>query len=475
MKNFVRKHRTLLIIIGVILVLIVGFSLLRRGNGQTAQSQYETVTAQKQDLSATVGATGTVRSNQTAALTWETTGTVQAVNVKVGDKVQTGDVLATLDPTTLPQNVILAQADLLSAQRQLEDLKNSNTARAQAEQAVADAEDALKTAQDKYDSMFYPRASDELIRNTQAKINLAKLQVTKSSDTYRHFINKRDGNPDKAQALADLTNAQINLNNLIAQYNWYTGHYTQVDIDKAKSALDVAKAQLSDAQRNLDRLQNGVDSLDLTSAQVKVTAAQATLNLAQVQAPFDGTITDVQPLPGDLVSAGVQAFRMDDLSHLLVDVQVSEIDINSIQVDQPVSMTFDAILGKTYHGKVIEVGQVGDVNQGAVNFNVTVEITDADAEVKPGMTAAVTVLVKQLKDVLTVPNRAVRIVDNQRVVYILKNGVPTMVNITLGANSDTDSQVLSGDLSVGDQIILNPPATFGNSGGGAQFGSNSGG
>jgi HlyD family secretion protein len=153
-----------------------------------------------------------------------------------------------------------------------------------------------------------------------------------------------------------------------------------------------------------------------------------------------------------------------------VDVQVSEVDINSVAVDQSVTLTLDAIPGKTYHGQVIEVSQAGDVSSGAVNFTVTAELTDADSQVKPGMTAAVNIVTYQVKDQLLVPNRAVRLADGNRVVYVLKNGQPQPVQITLGASSDTMSVVTSGDLKEGDLVILNPPAQFGPGGGGGPFG-----
>jgi HlyD family secretion protein len=163
---------------------------------------------------------------------------------------------------------------------------------------------------------------------------------------------------------------------------------------------------------------------------------------------------------GDQVSPGTKAFRIDDLSQMKVDVQVSEVDINSVQVGQPVTLTFDAIAGKGYNGKVVEMAQVGNPVQGAVNFTVTVVLTDSDQSVKPGMTAAVTIMVKQVNNVLLVPNRAVRLVNDQRVVYVLNNGQPQEVNVTLGASSDTMSEVVSSGLKVGDLIILNPPSTL---------------
>jgi HlyD family secretion protein len=87
-----------------------------------------------------------------------------------------------------------------------------------------------------------------------------------------------------------------------------------------------------------------------------------------------------------------------------------------------------------------------------------VELTQHDEMVKPGMTAAVTITVREIKDALLVPNRAVRTLNGQRVVYVLVNGAAKSVNIRLGATSDTNSEVVGGDLKEGDLIIENPPS-----------------
>jgi HlyD family secretion protein len=101
---------------------------------------------------------------------------------------------------------------------------------------------------------------------------------------------------------------------------------------------------------------------------------------------------------------------------------------------------------------------VGTATQGVVNFKVTVELTDADASVKPGMTAAVNIVVEEITDVILVPNRAVRLVDGERVVYLLEEGEPVMKEIRLGSSSDTMSVVAVGDVLEGDVVILNPPS-----------------
>ena len=136
-------------------------------------------------------------------------------------------------------------------------------------------------------------------------------------------------------------------------------------------------------------------------------------------------------------------------------------DINNVSVGQPTTLSFDAILNKAYHGEVVEVAKVGNNVGGVVSFTVTVELTDADDLVKPGMTAAVNVVVQEEKDVLLIPNRAIRLLDAERVVYVLADGQPKAVKVQLGSSSGIDSVLVGGDLKEGDSIILNPPAVNG--------------
>ena len=78
---------------------------------------FKLLVVEKGELTGTVGATGTVHANQSGWLVWQTSGTVSEVNFKLGDKVNTGDVMALLNKTSLSQNIILAEADLVSAQK----------------------------------------------------------------------------------------------------------------------------------------------------------------------------------------------------------------------------------------------------------------------------------------------------------------------------------------------------------------------
>jgi HlyD family secretion protein len=421
MRDFFKRNRTFLIILLLVVVGAAGFVYMRRARAETT-TQFQTATVERGNLTATIGATGTVRAKQTAVLVWQAAGTVESVAVSVGDAVKADEMLASLAKTSLPQSVILAEADLASAQKSLEDLTSSNTAQAQ---AVID----LRKAQDAYDKALNWR--EEL----NGRIKIKKI-------VYKKFGNRTFPIIKEVRGYAD-----------------------DATIKKADEDLALAKAKLDDAQRNYDLLKDG-NTADIVAAQARVDAAQATINLAHIVAPFDSTVTESYPLPGDQVGAGATAFRLDNLDSLLVDVEVSEVDINSVQVGQPVTLTFDAILGKEYHGEVVEVAKAGTATNGVVSFKVTVELTDADASVKPGMTAAVNIVVQEMKDVILVPNRAVRLVDGERVVYLLVAGKAVKKEVRLGASSDTMSVVSVGDVKQGDQVILNPPS--------AQFGPGNG-
>jgi HlyD family secretion protein len=419
MRKFFKKNRTILIILLIVVIAASAFIFVRGSNADTA-SQYQTATVERGNLTATIGATGTVRAKQTAVLIWQAAGTVDNVNVKVGDNIPADFVMAFLEKTSLPQEVIMAEADLVDAQKALDALLSSDTARAQ-------AEIDLEVAQEAYD-----RAANYL-HYLQVSPRVPQTET-------RVFLQQRRWGWE-----------------YIAKTKPFKGPAPEEWITDAESDLALKKSQLEDAQREFERLNNG-NTEEIAAAQARVDAAQATLNLARVISPFAGTVTESYPLPGDQVSAADTAFRLDDLTSLLVDVEVSEVDINSVEIGQPVTLSFDAILGKQYHGEVVEVARTGTSVEGVVNFKVTVEMSDADEDVKPGMTAAATITINEIQDVLLVPNRATRLVDGSRVVYLLVDGQPIQTEVSLGVSSDTMSVVTSGDVNEGDIIILNPPS-----------------
>jgi multidrug efflux pump subunit AcrA (membrane-fusion protein) len=117
-------------------------------------------------------------------------------------------------------------------------------------------------------------------------------------------------------------------------------------------------------------------------------------------------------------------------------------------------LTFDALSGKEYTGEVSEISVIATSSQGVVNYPVTVRITDADDALRPGMTAAVSIIVDQHDDVLLVPTKAIRTVSGQRTVSVMYEGQQISVSVTVGLADGTNSEVTSEQLREGDTVVL---------------------
>ena len=440
-------------------------------SAERALEDLQTVPVTRGALSATVGATGIVRANQSAQLVFQTTGIVEDVFVALGDSVARDAILATLESTSLPSQVLLAQADLVTAEKALEDLQDYEKEKAAAQLELAQAQDALEDAIYKRNVRQQGRrASEDTINAARANLVLAEKKVEDADAAFRRVKGRPEDDPQRAAALLALANARKERDSALRNLNWYLGYPSETEQALLDAEVALAEARLEDAKREWERMKDGPDADEIAAAQARVDAARATLEMAHVRAPFSGAITAVHVMPGDRVSAGSAAFGLADLSRLLVDVELSEVDVNRVRIGQPVELTFDAVPNKVYQGEVAEIGLVGMAAQGVVNFPVTVQILDADELVRPGMTAAVNIVAEEVKEALQVPNRAVRLRDGQRVVYVLRQGELKPVNVVLGVSSETYSQVLEGDLEVGDLVVLNPPMEFEQGGGPPFFG-----
>lgn len=446
----------------LVIVLVAGaaFFIYRYANAQSVSSlpsNLTTVPVTQGSLQATVGASGNVYANQTATINWKTPGRIAAINVKQGDKVKAGQVLATLDPTSLTDNnVILAEQNLITAQQNLQNLKDSTVTQATAQQTLAQAEKAVADAQTARDLLNYSRGQNGNADAAWAEFYIAQDAYNKALDRFNKMQNLAPTDPTRASAQAALVQAQQNMQQKQAIVDWYTGGPTANDISQADANLAVAKAKLADAQRTYDQNKNGPTASDIAAAQAQVDAAQAVLNETQIKAPFDGTVTILYNKPGDLVSNTTNFARMDDLSTMFVDLSISEVDIAKVKINQKVTVNFDAIPSKVYNGFVHDIDGAGTVSSGAVNYTVTVQLTDADTQIAPAMTASANVVLDSVADVLTVPSRGIRVQNGQYYVLVLRNGAIQTVNIKLGLSSDTEVEVVSNQLRAGDIVVTNP-------------------
>jgi HlyD family secretion protein len=480
----IRQKRFMMMLV---LVLALAASACQAKPAGTTQ-QLQTATVTRGSLQATVSAAGTIAAPAQVAVQFQNSGQVVAVNVKVGDQVKAGQVMASLDSTSLEAALASAQAGLDMAQAQLAATQKGPLASQvkSDEAALASAQAAFRAAQAKTTNL-----GDQLVID-QNNLDNAATELNNAQNAYSNLFEfVRSGNPRGAYVppagqqwssqKAALDDAKINYEVAVATYNLDAANVNN-------SSLASAAAQVAQAQANLDDLKSTPTPQDVQLAELSVQNAQlaldqAKLNLTKSQliAPFDGVVAQVNLQAGQQSSDSAQPVILANLSQLEAQVLVAETDVPRVKVGQPVQVTFDALPNQTFDASVVEVAYVGTVTSGVVNYPVTIALDQpgtaaalsASQQIRPGMTANVTIVVEQRDNILLVPNRAIKLSGKQRVVTVLKDGQPTQVNVTLGMSGDTESEVVSG-LNEGDAVVV-PQTTTTTGQGGGGFGGPGGG
>ena len=469
-----QKNTTSFKILSLLLsvVLLAGCSGANSSNSGVSSAAVSSVT-----VTDTIDTTGSLSADKLVGLKWGTSGVVDQLNIKVGDKVKLNDVLASLRADSVPSDVATGQSDLATAQRSLQDILNSNTSVAQAELNVLSAQKTLETAQNTFDALDYPRASNTLIKSTQSKIWSQQDVVALAARAYKQVQNRPDGDSIKAAALLTLTNAQMTLDTLIELYNWYTGKPTPEDYAQAKAQLDVARAALDDAKRNRDNVKSGSDPLKVASAQAQVTAAQATVNQMYIIAPFDSEVLSIQAGIGNSVAAGDSAVELVDRQTLKISTLVDETNISSVVVGNTAKISFDSLPNVTLTGKVSGINRIGQTVNGLVKYTVIVSVDPTDKPVLFGATANVTITTGAPHAVLAVPVSAIGTgTKSEYVIVVAADGSTQNVPVVSGdLVGNLVTITTTGNLKAGDQVELGISTSSSSSGSSNQSGGGGGG
>jgi len=337
----------------------------------------------------TISASAKVVASKWANLSFMMGGPEFVLYYDVGDTVKDGDKLAELAPDALPQSIILAEADLLSARRTLDDLLASSATRYQAEQNVVMAKKALEEAQKDVDRTQYRRGSDGVIDQTEAEIDLAEKQLSLAKDSYRMVQNRPDGDSLKAQAQLALTNAQLRLDSLNAKMNYLTGKPSELDVAEANAAFALAQANLADAEREYERLKNGPDPDAVAADEARIKSIEVIINQKYLLVPFGGTIVDKFVRSGESISPGAPVVLLADLSTLVVETtDLSEVDVARIKEGNSVKVTFDALPDTVVNGKVSKIALKNAAGSG-VYYTVTIVLDETPPALRWGMSAFV--------------------------------------------------------------------------------------
>ncbi len=441
------------IIIGFVLALIAGgliywFGFRPRGRSQTT---VETVPVRRGNLVVTVSAVGSVKAKAQVSLSFQTSGKVAEIMVEEGEFVREGQPLARLDTRALELQVAQAEANLAIARAQLNKLLKGKS-QAQIEAARA----ALRSAQAAYEAAKADVANrDKQIRLAEINLEKARIALEQAQAQY----DKVGWRPEAAslpqaqqlhQATLDYEAARLNYELTISKYT--------------DTALYSAAAQLAQARAQLEELEKYPTEEDLAIARAQVRQAeialeQARLNLenATLKAPFDGLVADISIVVGGTAGPGTPAITLVDLSSLEVETQLVEVDVDKVKEGQEVEISFDALPDRTYRGKVVRVGRVGQTVQGVVNYPVTIQIENPDERIRVGMTANLNILVGRAENVLLVPARAIQSRQGKQIVMVKRGENFIPVPVKVGMSSETMAEIVEGDIKEGDLVMVSLP------------------
>lgn len=245
--------------------------------------------------------------------------------------------------------------------------------------------------------------------------------------------------------LVTLTNPQVELT------------YKQAlnDLETQRDALTNLLSPESDPAGTLRQLQSKVQS-----AQRSLTEKQQAVDDLAVTAPIDGKLSGFSVKVGDKLAAAAQLGKVADYGAMEMKISVDELDIAKMQAGQPVTISFDALPGKRYEGKVAKIALEGTVRNDIATFDVTVQIQNP-AGILAGMNGQAEIAIAERQNVLAVPASAVRTVGGHTTVQILKDNTPTSVDVQVGLRTSSEVEIIAG-LTEGEKVItttVRPPSS----------------
>ncbi|MGB7541265.1 MAG: efflux RND transporter periplasmic adaptor subunit [Burkholderiales bacterium] len=262
---------------------------------------------------------------------------------------------------------------------------------------------------------------------------------------------------------------------------------SEANLSSARAALELALANEKRSRALFEQefiskqdLDTAIQADKSAGAQVELALAQlakdrTNLNYAVIRSPVSGVVIDRSVDVGQTVAASFQTptlFRIaQDLGKMQIDSSFAEADVGSIRVGQPVQFSVDAFPNRSFSAAVRQVRLNATTQQNVVTYDVVVAVDNPEQILMPGMTAYVNVIVAQKKDVLLVPNAALRFRPEegaertlrrrrdekaggaQATVHVLAEGRLQAVQIGIGISDGRFTEVMPGPLKAGDQVV----------------------
>ena len=519
LKPFLRKNGKKLVAVLVVLVLLIAlFAPKGKKKAVSAETQYTTVSPENRDITNVYSASGTLSAANAYTVKPLVKGEVLTADFEVGDTVEKGEVLYTIDSSDVISGVEKAALNLNQAQRSYDDAVDAQYIRTDIGGTVASFKvrvgDVVTAGQEvaaiRDDttlllSLEFPAAdaanftvgqSAEVLLDSTFEAIGGTVQSVSGADTLSSgnllvrtvtIAVKNTGNLTAAQAATATINGVSALSS--ARFNYQREQTVTAQQNGIVSALcvkegaqvsaDTALIQLS-GDNLTKQVQNASDSL--RSAELSVEDTQKQVDDYTITAPISGTIISKDVKVGDTVGTSASAVEtmcvIYDMSYLEMTLNVDELEILSIKEGQEATITADAIPNQTFRGVVTSVSKSGTTTGGTTTYPVTIRI-DEMGDLLPGMNATAEIVTESAEDTLSVPNEAI---VRGNYVLVTKDS-PSAANaddnmtapegyvyvkVTTGVSDDDYIAVTSG-LQAGDTVAYDSALNTSGSSGEMQF------
>ncbi len=386
-KIFLGKNKKKLIILLVIIVLaIIGWNIFGPKN---AAPTYQTATVQKGTIVQSLAESGTVAVANRVSVSTQASGVVTEVDVKNGDTVTSGQIIAKLSlDSTGQQKQAAAWASYLSAKSAL----------------AADNAKLYSLQSTMYTdwNLFYQKATNSTYQNADGSPNTSNRTLPDFTTTQDNWLNTQANYQNQqgviAQDQASLTNAWLS--------------YQQLS--------DTITSPTSGTLGDIN-IVPGMQITNTTSASTNTVSSQTVASIIN---------------PGNPV----------------ITVNLSELDAAQVKAGQKATITFDALPNKTFTGEVLGINTTGTVTSGVTTYPAIIRLDVPNDQILPNMSATANIIIAVKDNVLEVPTTAIQTTGGQSTVRVLQNGKITLTPVETGISSDTDTEIVSG-LTEGQTVV----------------------
>ncbi len=417
-KLFKGKKKFLIPLLVIVLLGIIG--IVWTNNKAEALPVVTTMPLEKGSIEQSLSITGKIKGTDSAEISSALNYEIVQINVKEGDYVEKGQVLAVLDDKDLRQEINLSIKDVELAELQYKEnlsasskIDTSTTSVAmQVEQSEIELDEANRQLEIKkalYDSGAIPKEE-----YTQAELNAQKSKIA---------------------------------------------------LDLSKESL--RKAKLDAEKAVLDKSPKASDKKTLEIKREQLAQKKQDLEKVYIKSPITGTITRVNARLGRTPQASENnkpLFIVENLSDFRMAVAISEFDIGSINTALTAIVTSDVLGKDEINAKVYSISPTGEIKEGGSTkemvIPVELDIIDEDPRLIAGVTAQAKILIQKKDDVFKVPFEALLDEDGKSFLIIENDGILKKIAVKIGLESDIEVEVISSELKEGDLIVLSPEPSY---------------